>query len=113
MVVRFLNRLLYLFNYSLILSSTEEKREKKIVNEMLKTVQELLKAQQDERKFFRDWATGFQQTTEVKTAPKRLDDDIVEALEHEAQRGSELAQDILADEARLKDYLRLTRDSYY
>jgi hypothetical protein len=88
-----------------------KRRKKKVEEELLEVLKELIKDHQDERAFFRSWLQGFQ-TPATPQVTRSDEADIIEALEDEARLGNVLAQDIVASDEKMRDYIRTIRESY-
>jgi hypothetical protein len=99
--------LLKRFKHYISSSSVEEVEERM---KLVDLVKEVIQDHKDEREFFRSWLTGFQ--TPAPAAPKRADYELLEALEDEARLGNTLAQDIVADDEKMAEYIKLHRENY-
>jgi predicted secreted protein len=101
------------FFSSLFFSSVEERKKEEREDKVLDLVKALIEDHKEERQFFRDWLTGFQTSTVPQPSRNHVDEEIIEAIENEARLGNTLAQDIVASDERMKEYIQLRRDSYY
>ena len=103
MVSQLLKRL-RLYLYSPSVEVVEERRE------LVGLVKELIQDHKDEREFFKTWLMGFQNP--APAVSKQANFELIEALEEEARLGNTLAQDIVADDDRMAEYIKLHRDNY-
>lgn len=86
-------------------------KKKKVEEELLEVLKVLIADHKDERDFFRSWLQGFQ-TPATPALSRSQEQDILDALEDEARLGNVAAQDIVASDDKMKDYIRTIRESY-
>ena len=86
-------------------------KKKKVEEELLEVLKVLIQDHKDERDFFRSWLQGFQ-TPATPQLTRSQEQDLLEALEDEARLGNVQAQDIVASDEKMRDYIKTIRESY-
>jgi hypothetical protein len=98
--------------FSLLLDGKKKEEKKKLEERLLDTIDQLIVNQREERDFFKSWLTGFQTTAAQPAQSYNHDADLIEALEDEARLGNVLAQDIVASDDKIRDYLRTIKEAH-